>query len=71
MNAYHLIELLIVAAAVVGSLYATLLRLAPQLLGRKLPKSGKACSSCDACGACATPPPQTRNSEQPVRWTQR
>ncbi|SEQ18612.1 hypothetical protein SAMN04488038_104217 [Solimonas aquatica] len=66
MSAYHFLEMLIVAAAVAGSLYAALLRLAPQLLGRKPALKRKAaCSGCDNCGGCA---PGSAAGERPVDW---
>ncbi len=65
MSAYHLVETLIVGAAVAGSSYGALLRFAPGLLGRKTVKSAGGCSSCDSCGSCATP---TKPPEQTVQW---
>lgn len=68
MNAYHVIEWLIVVAAVGGSAWMLAKRLIPKLRGRKAAANGGGCSSCDSCGSCGTPPPASEPRERSVHW---
>jgi hypothetical protein len=67
MSLYHVVEILIVAAAVGASAWALAVRLVPRL--RRRPAGGN-CSSCDSCGACGS---STREqapapAQQPIRF---
>lgn len=78
MNAYALLEWLIVGSAVAVSSWVAFGRFFPQLRRRLVgrfsrqplpPASGGCGSGCDTCGSCDNNPQnQRRGAEQPVRF---
>lgn len=70
MNAYHLLEIVIVGGAVAFSVWKIAQRLLPVLRrGKAAATSG--CSSCDSCGSCGPASSSTstqRRDEQAVEW---